>query len=195
MGLECDCKLRLGGRASTGRAQLETDFVLFRGAECLKIPLRDLTAVEAQDGVLRLEFPGGPAELDLGAAAAKWAHKILHPPTLFEKLGVKPGMSIAIEGGFDAEFRRQAGPTVEGKADLLFYAASKTSDLARLPQLQMRLNPAGAIWVVYPKGVQIIREIEVIEAGRAAGLKDTKVARFSETHTALRFSRSARESS
>ncbi len=195
MGLECDCKLRLGGRASTGRAQLETDFVLFRGAERLKIPLRDLTAVEAQDGVLRLEFPGGPAELDLGAAAAKWAHKILHPPTLFEKLGVKPGMSIAIEGGFDAEFRRQAGPTVEGKADLLFYAASKTSDLARLPQLQMRLNPAGAIWVVYPKGVQIIREIEVIEAGRAAGLKDTKVARFSETHTALRFSRSARESS
>jgi hypothetical protein len=195
MGLECDCKLRLGGCASAGRAQLETDFVLFRGAERLKVQLRDLTAVQAKDGVLRLEFPGGPAELDLGAAAAKWADKILHPPTLFEKLGVKPGISIAIEGDFDAEFRRQAGPTSKCKVDLLFYAASQTSDLARLARLQTRLNRAGAIWVVFPKGVQVIREKEVIEAGRAAGLKDTKVARFSQTHTALRFSRPARESS
>jgi hypothetical protein len=40
---------------------------------------------------------------------------------------------------------------------------------------------------VYPKGVAAIREIEVIEAGRAAGLKDIKVASFSSTHTALQF--------
>jgi hypothetical protein len=32
-----------------------------------------------------------------------------------------------------------------------------------------------------------IRAMDVLEAGRAAGLKDTKVARFSETHTAHRF--------
>jgi hypothetical protein len=41
--------------------------------------------------------------------------------------------------------------------------------------------------VIYPKGVQEIREIDVIEAGRAAGLKDTKVVGFSATHTGLRF--------
>lgn len=35
--------------------------------------------------------------------------------------------------------------------------------------------------------LKLIRAVEVIEAGRAAGLKDTKVARFSSTHTALRF--------
>ena len=49
------------------------------------------------------------------------------------------------------------------------------------------LKPAGALWVVYPKGVQTIREIEVIAAGREAGLKDVKVASFSATHTALKF--------
>ena len=49
------------------------------------------------------------------------------------------------------------------------------------------LASKGALWVVYPKGVQIIREIEVIDAGRAAGLKDTKVVAFSPTHPALRF--------
>ncbi len=136
-----------------------------------------------------LQFPGGPASFELGAAAAKWAEKILHPPTLLEKLGVKPGMSIVCKGDFDPEFRAQLGPPAKPKlnADLLFFAASKTTDLARLPRLKSRLNPKGAIWVVYPKGVSVIREIEVIEAGRAAGLKDVKVARFSETHTALRF--------
>ena len=32
-----------------------------------------------------------------------------------------------------------------------------------------------------------IREVEVIERGRTAGLKDVKVASFSATHTALKF--------
>jgi hypothetical protein len=188
VGQECDCKLRLGGRSLNGRAQLETDFVRFRGGESLKILLKDLTAIAASDGILTLEFPGGPALLELGARAEKWAHKILHPPTLLEKLGVKPGMSIALEGDFDTAFHAQVGPSTKGKADLLFYAAAMTSDLSRIPRLKSKLKPGGVIWIVYPKGVLDIREAEVIAAGRAAGLKDTKVARFSDTHTALRFS-------
>jgi hypothetical protein len=189
MGQECDCKMRLGRRTSTGRAQLETDFLLFRGDERLKIMLCDLTGVRESDGVLTLEFPGGPAAFELGAAAAKWASKILHPPTLLEKLGVKPGLSIAVEGEFDAGFLAQLMPLAKGKTDLLFFSAAAKEDLSRIARLKSRLNPGGAMWVVYPKGVKAIRGIEVIEAGRAAGLKDTKVARFSETHTALRFSR------
>lgn len=42
-------------------------------------------------------------------------------------------------------------------------------------------------WVVYPKGQRHIREIDVMDAGRSAGLTDNKVCRFSNTHTALRF--------
>jgi hypothetical protein len=41
--------------------------------------------------------------------------------------------------------------------------------------------------VVYPKGQNHIREIDVINAGKSAGLTDNKVCRFSDTHTALRF--------
>ncbi len=188
MGQELDCKLRLGKRTLSGRAHLETDFLLFRGEERLKIAFGDLTGVSAKDGVLKLEFAGGPVALELGKAAEKWAGKILHPPSLLDKLGVKPGTSIAIEGEFASDFLAQLGAAVKGKADLLFFAASKTAELGRIARLKSRLNPGGAIWVVYPKGVAAIREIEVIEAGRAAGLKDTKVARFSDTHTALRFS-------
>ena len=49
------------------------------------------------------------------------------------------------------------------------------------------MNRNGAIWVVYPKGRQDIREVDVIAAGKSAGFTDNKVCRFSETHTALRF--------
>jgi hypothetical protein len=37
------------------------------------------------------------------------------------------------------------------------------------------------------KGQKHIREVDVIAAGRSAGLTDNKFCRFSETHTALRF--------
>ena len=75
----------------------------------------------------------------------------------------------------------------KAKADLIFLAGANREALAQIPKLAAGLKPAGALWVIYPKGVQLIREIEVLDAGRAAGLKDTKVASFSDTHTALRF--------
>ncbi len=44
-------------------------------------------------------------------------------------------------------------------------------------------NPAG----VYPKGVEVIKEREVLTAGRTLGLTDNKVCKISETLTAVRF--------
>ena len=189
MGQELDCTLRYRKRTLAGKAYLETAYILFRGEERLKILFEQLTGVQAAGGVLKLEFADGPALFELGAAADKWARKILHPPTRLEKLGVKPGLAIAVEGELEAAFLREIGGVVgaKAKADLLFFAAQETAGLARIAKLKARLNPRGALWVVYPKGAAAIREIEVIEAGRAAGLKDNKVASFSSTHTALRF--------
>ena len=73
MGQEIECRIRYQGRTAAGKAYLETDFLLFRGDPRLKVMLRDLTGVKAADGILELEFPGGPAELELGKAAEKWA--------------------------------------------------------------------------------------------------------------------------
>ena len=189
MGQELDCTLRYRKRIFAGKAYLETAYILFRGEERLKIPFEQLTGVHAAAGVLKLEFAEGPALFELGAAAGKWAQKILHPPTRLEKLGVKPGLAIAVEGELEAKFLGEIGEAAasKAKADLLFFAAQRAADLARIARLKARLKPRGALWVVYPKGVAAIREIEVIEAGRAAGLKDIKVASFSSTHTALRF--------
>lgn len=189
MGQELACTLHHRNRSLTGKAYLETAYILFRGEERLKVPFEQLTGVHAAGGILKLDFADGPALFELGAAAKKWARKILHPPTRLEKLGVKPGLAMAVEGELEPAFLTEIGDTVgpKAKADLLFFAAGSAADLTRIAKLKARLNPRGGLWVVYPKGVTAIREVEVIAAGRAAGLKDIKVASFSPTHTALRF--------
>jgi len=190
MGQELECTMHYRRRSLAGRALLESDHVLFRGDERLKVMFRDLTGLSAQDGVLELRFEGGPARFDLGKAAEKWADKILHPPSRLDKLGIKEGAAVRLIGEFDADFQtelRERKAKIARTAPLVCFAAEKSADLARVPKLAASMDPKDALWVVYPKGVAAIREIDVIQAARAAGLKDVKVASFSSTHTALKF--------
>jgi len=189
MGQELECRMHYQKRTLAGKAYLETDHILFRGEERLKILLKDLTSVKADAGMLHLAFPAGPAKLELGKAAEKWAAKILNPPTRADKLGVKAGLTVRIVGEFDPDFLKELASHEPAKkqADLVFFAAPNAKQLAKVPKLASGLTPAGALWVIYPKGVKDIREVEVIEAGRAAGLKDVKVCSFSATHTGLKF--------
>lgn len=114
---------------------------------------------------------------------------------LIDKLGVKPGQRIAVLGVESAEFLKDLDARVpeysRGKrlaeADLVFFSAEARGDLTRLESLGRSIRKNGAVWVVYPKGQTHIREIDVIAAGKEAGLTDNKVCSFSATHTALRF--------
>jgi hypothetical protein len=115
--------------------------------------------------------------------------------TLAEKLGIKPGQRIAVLGVEDAEFQRDLESIVPdysrgnrvGDANLIFFSAEAKDDLSKLKSLSRSICKSGGIWVVYPKGQTHIREVDVISAGKSAGLTDNKVVRFSATHTALRF--------
>ena len=193
MGAECECQLKFRGKTISGKAQLESDHLLFRGAERLKIMLKDITDVQSRDGILTLHFAGGPVAFELGPTADKWARKILNPPARLEKLGVKEGSLVSLVGILEETFldelrtRKAELGSTKAKRDLVFFAADKAFDLKALPKLTTKLKPAGCLWVVYPKGVAAIREIQVLEAGRAALLKDVKVVGFSATHTALKF--------
>ena len=114
---------------------------------------------------------------------------------LIDKLGVKPGQKISVLGVESAEFLTDLAARVPDysrgesipAADLVFLSAESLGDLRQLKSLVKTLEKTGAIWVVYPKGQPHIREVDVIAAGKSAGLTDNKVCRFSETHTALRF--------
>jgi hypothetical protein len=108
---------------------------------------------------------------------------------------VKPGQKIAVLGVEGAEFLTDLGARVPeysqrkrlNGAVLIFFSAGAVADLAQLSSLGRSIQKDGAIWVVYPRGQKHIREIDVIAAGKAAGLTDNKVCSFSVTHTALRF--------
>lgn len=123
---------------------------------------------------------------------------------LLDKLGVRPGMRLAIVGEVESRDEADAaavafadrlaertsdltiGPP-KPDTDLVFLAADSTSELARLAVLRPRIRPAGAIWVVSRKGkAATIRDVDVISAAREHGLVDNKVVAFSATRTALR---------
>lgn len=114
---------------------------------------------------------------------------------LIDKLGVKSGQRIAVLGVESAEFLKDLASRVPeysrgertSNADLVFFSAEAMSDLSRLKSLAQSIQKSGAIWVIYPKGQSHIREVDVIAAGKDAGLVDNKVCSFSSTHTALRF--------
>ena len=107
MGQELECTARWDGRRLTGKAYLETEFVLFRGTERVRIGFKELESVTADGGVLRLSFAGGLLELELGKAAEKWREKILHPPSRLAKLGVGAGVRVRLVGPFDADFEAE----------------------------------------------------------------------------------------
>jgi hypothetical protein len=190
MGQEAKCEVRFGGKTSVGRALLETDDLIFRGDFRLSIPLKSIRSLETADGVLRVSWPEGTALFMLGAQADKWAHKIRNPRTLADKLDVKPGIRVSLIG-VSVELEGRTSDITEGKAakesDLIFFGAERDKDLAKLRPLEKSIKRNGAIWVVYPKGKTEITEIGVLAAGREAGMVDTKIVRFSDTHTAHKF--------
>ena len=114
---------------------------------------------------------------------------------LLDKLGIRPGMRVAVLGvdddGFRAQLVDRTSDITDGwpkpETDVVLLAADSTADLAPLKNLATRIRPNGAIWVVSRKGkAATLRDVEVIAAALHAGLVDNKVASFSDTHTSLR---------
>jgi len=199
MGLDVSCTATYKKQSSVGRAQLETDHVLFRGDFRVKLALTSITAVAVKEGTLSLRTADGMLALGLGPDAAKWAAKIQSPKTRVEKLGVKPGMRVSLAGVADAEFRAEliaAGADVSMRvrkaSDQIYIPVESAKDLARFKAVLPSLTQSGAIWAIRRKGLADASEAATMAAGLAAGLVDVKVARFSETHTAEKFVRPVR---
>jgi len=66
--------------------------------------------------------------------------------------------------------------------------AAEATELLRLSEVKTWIEPNGAIWVIRPKGGRSsLKDTDLIDAGKKAGLVDNKIASFSETHGAMRF--------
>ena len=114
---------------------------------------------------------------------------------LLDKLGIRPGMRVAIIDIDDPEIRALIADRTtdltegapEPDTDVILLGADTVDALAPLETLASCLRPNGSIWVVSRKGkAATLHDTQVIDAARGARLVDNKVASFSPTHTALR---------
>ncbi|HXN90842.1 MAG TPA: hypothetical protein VN906_05090 [Candidatus Sulfotelmatobacter sp.] len=115
---------------------------------------------------------------------------------LLDKLGVKPGLRVAVVGLDEPSFlkllRERTSDVVtrrpRGRCDIVFLGATEKRDLVRIKEAKSWIEPNGAVWVVRQKGARAaIKDTDLIEAGLAAGLVDNKIASFSSTQGAMRF--------
>lgn len=194
MGNEVLTRVSLGDEFAEAKALLETEEVIVRGALKARIPFREMTEIRAEDGVLAFRWNDREVRIHVGHDAAKWAEKIRNPKSVLDKLGIKPAQKIAVLGDVESAFLEELqarGADVSRRlrrdCDVIFFSAKRKEELARLNELRRSLQPAGAIWILRPKGDSAISEADVMGAGKAAGLVDVKVVRFSATHTAEKF--------
>lgn len=117
-----------------------------------------------------------------------------------KKLGIKPGCRLGLVNA-PADFARTLGelppgvsptPMKRGPFDVIVLFAKTGQDLARaLPAARERLDPAGGLWVAWPKkasGIPTdITEAEVRARGLGTGLVDNKVCAIDDTWSGLRF--------
>ncbi|MBP6014617.1 MAG: DUF3052 domain-containing protein [Alphaproteobacteria bacterium] len=197
MGREALTEYVSGKERAQVRAHLDSLALQLSGAKKLSVALADVRTAVASGDLLKVETTTTKFTLALGAReAAAWAKKILNPPSLADKLGIKPGVTVAIVGERIAEID-DATPdakhiaslakakTVLAGANVVCLALTAEKDIAVAAKM---LGEKTALWLVYRKGTKPNGD-DIIMQARKAGLKDTKVARISETHAALRFIR------
>lgn len=113
------------------------------------------------------------------------------------KLGVKPGVRLAFgsapEGFLDSLGALPDGARIatRGPFDLAVFFVETARELeAALPRAQKRMDPAGALWIGWPKkasGVPTDVTEDVIRAAALArGLVDVKVCAIDETWSGLK---------
>jgi hypothetical protein len=202
MGQTATCEVQIDGKTERRDALLETAELIVRGSggkKSLRVPFSAMKKISAADGQLRISWAAaGKAAtlvLNLGPRATVWADKIKNPPSRLDKLGVKPGMKVAVWGTLDedalAELQVRADVRVgkpRGGEAIVFLAVESPAELARIREAAGKIAADGAVWVVRRKGKDApVTEAASMAAGKAAGLVDTKVAAFSATHTAERY--------
>jgi len=116
------------------------------------------------------------------------------------KLGIRAGSRVALTAAPDG-FAAVLGVLgdgvrihrrLQGQFDVIVAFATRRAALsARLPALRAALEPAGGLWLAWPKrasGVASeLEEAEVRALGLATGLVDNKVCAIDEIWSGLRF--------
>jgi hypothetical protein len=196
VGREAVCLARIDGSAAQSKAHLDSEALKLSGGHRLTVPFAALTSVTVAGDALRLSSADVIVELQLGAGVAqRWAHAIAHPKSRLEKIGVRRDDRVCIRGIEDDAFLRELrgalanapATSLRGAFDVIFQGLSGPDDLREIARCKEHLVPAGALWIVHPKGkASPVTESAVRAAMHDAGLYDAKVVAFSTTQTATK---------
>jgi hypothetical protein len=127
------------------------------------------------------------------------AHKDYSGTPLARKLGIKPGHVLAVVDAPDGFLRALDLPdgvtvktTARGPIDVaLLFAGSRAQLRRRFPTAMSALDPAGGLWVAYPKKSSAIEtDLDfawVQRFGLDAGLVDNKSCAVDDDYSGLRF--------
>ena len=119
---------------------------------------------------------------------------------LVKKLGINDGATVALLAA-PANFAQTLAPLPDGvevreqargKLDVIVFFATRERELARrFPVMARALQPAGGLWVAWPKKASCVATDltfdPVQQTGLDCGLVDNKVCAIDETWSALRF--------
>lgn len=194
MGRQAEAQIDYAGRSGRTVVLLESDGLIFRKPLAAKLARDSLTALRVEGDLLVGEGPEGRFQIELGVPrATSWLKALATaPPTLADKIGVKPGVSVwiwgslvdpALEGALKGASR--AGPEV---ASLRIVVAGSADDLAsafaETPEVK------APVWIVHGKGrTAAFGETAVRTWMREAGWIDVKVTAVSGLLSALQFKR------
>ncbi|MEM0925509.1 MAG: hypothetical protein AAGJ83_05685 [Planctomycetota bacterium] len=199
MGLEQkSCCATIKGVEWVGTLHLDSKVLEFRCSGCVwNVPLGTGTRARNEAGMLVVSRGPKKASFQLKAKTDHWVKKILHPPTRPEKLGVKSGQSYVLVGGtpaFAKELRAAGLRETEhvSSADLVFMFLPSKAELKRFDDHYQRSKTATHFWIVWPKGVEAIRQADVIANAKELGMGPGKVMSFDDSLTAMRFTKRAR---
>ncbi len=199
MGREARIAYTSGKERAEVRAHLDSASLQLSGGKKLIVQLSDVRTAKVVGEDLAIETKTAKFKLALGAKeAAAWAKNILNPPSLADKLGVKADTAVLIVGERidEVDDAVAKAATVE-HAQKFTAAKAKANNIVMLTlapetapkqiEAAAKVLPKGtALWLIYTKGVKPNGD-DILRLARKAGLKDTKVARISVTHAALRF--------
>jgi hypothetical protein len=192
MGREATIQVEYASRAGQAKVLLESEGLVLRAPLTARIPRDAITDLAIEGQALTGLGPDGAFRLMLGAAeAAKWKAALDKPlPTLAEKLGLKPGVTIWLAGDFDtpelsaALFEMpRADPAA---ADLRLIRAESLGALMR--GLDEGAESFAPVWIIHGKGkAAVLGDNAVRRVMRDAGFIDTKACAVSDVLSATRY--------
>jgi hypothetical protein len=194
MGREAVTTATYDGRTDEAKALLESQGILLRTPFSLTIPRDGISGLAVEGEALTGQGPRGPFELALGVVeAGKWKAALEKPlPTLADKLGMKPGVTIWTAGNpGDPELTRALADAEQvkvGTASLLIVHAVDEAGLNAA--LEAAIGSRAPVWIIHGKGrAATFGEAPVRALMRGRGFIDTKVSAISDTLSATRYAR------